>query len=305
MTSSSPPSRHDTGTDQLLVEVTDAVAVVSFNNPGKRNALSSEMRAALPGLLEALQADSGIRVVIVTGSGDKAFASGADISEFGDRRTSPAARAEYDRVSAALNRSWHSLEKPLIAMIRGFCIGAGLFTALQADIRIASDDSQFGVPAARLGLGPGFAAVTALVDLVGPSWTSEVLFSARRFSAAEALQMGLVNRVVPAASLRDETMNLAASIADNAPLTVTACKAAIREAGLRRPAGHGPGRGDDRGLLPVRRLSRGPGRLCRKTPAIIHRALTRADVETEPRLCPLAESATGAWERKDEQSWLG
>jgi enoyl-CoA hydratase len=230
MTSSSPPARHDTGTGQLLAEVADAVAVVTFNNPGKRNALSSEMRAALPGLLEALQADGDVRVVVVTGAGDKAFASGADISEFAERRTSAAARAEYDRASAALSRSWHRLEKPLIAMIRGFCIGAGLFTALQADIRIAADDSQFGVPAARLGLGPGFAGVTALANLVGPAWTAEILFSARRFSAPEAHQMGLVNRVVPAADLRAETMSLARTIARNAPLTVAACKTAIREA---------------------------------------------------------------------------
>ena len=224
------PARHDPGTGQLLVDVASAVAVVTFNNPGKRNALSSEMRAALPGLLEALQADREVRVVVVTGAGDKAFASGADISEFADRRTSPAARAEYDRVSAVLSRSWHGLDKPLIAMIRGFCLGGGLFTALQADFRVASDDSQFGVPAARLGVGPGFAGVTALTDLIGPAWTSEMLFSARRFSAAEALQMGLVNRVVPAASLRDDVMSLAQSIAQNAPLTVVASKAAIREA---------------------------------------------------------------------------
>ena len=231
MTSSSPSSRHDTGTGLLLVDVADAVAVVTFNNPGKRNALSSEMRAALPGLLEALQADPDVRVVVLTGAGDQAFASGADISEFAERRTSPAARADYDRVGAALDRSWRSLEKPLIAMIRGFCIGGGLFTALQADIRIASDDAQFGVPAARLGLGPGFAPVRAMMNLIGPAWTSEILFSARRFPAAEALQMGLVNRVVPAASLRDQTMSLARSIAGNAPLTVAACKAVIREAG--------------------------------------------------------------------------
>jgi enoyl-CoA hydratase len=230
MTSPSSPARHETGTDRLLVEVADAVAVVTLNNPAKRNALSRDMRAALPGLLEALQADAEVRVVVLTGTGDKAFASGADISEFADMRTSPDARAEYDRVAETLNRSWASLDKPLIAMIRGFCIGGGLFTALQADIRIASDDSQFGVPAARLGLGPGFASVKTMMNLIGPARTSEILFSAQRFPAAEALRMGLVNRVVPAASLRDQTMSLARSIADNAPLTVAACKAVIREA---------------------------------------------------------------------------
>jgi enoyl-CoA hydratase len=238
MTSAHSPARHETGTDKLLVDVADAVAVVTLNNPEKRNALSSDMRAALPGLLDALQADAAVRVVVLTGAGDRAFASGADISEFAERRTSPAARAEYDAVAEALNRSWACLDKPLIAMIRGFCIGGGLFTALQADIRIAADDSQFGVPAARLGLGPGLAGVTALVSLIGPAHTSEMLFSARRFSAAEAVAMGLVNRVVPARALREETMALALAIAANAPLTVAACKAAIRA------AGQSPGEGD-------------------------------------------------------------
>jgi enoyl-CoA hydratase len=231
MTSSSPQPRHHAGTDKLLVDVADGVAVVTFNNPGKRNALTAEMRAALPGLLAALQADPGVRVVVLTGAGDKAFVSGADISEFAERRTSPAARAEYDRGWDELGRSWRDLEKPVIAMIHGFCIGGGLLVALQADIRIASDDSQFGVPAARLGLGYGFAGVAALMAAIGPAWTAEVLFSARRFSAAEALQMGLVNRVVPAARLRKEVMSLARSITQNAPLTVAACKAAIRAAG--------------------------------------------------------------------------
>ena len=238
MTSSSPSARRATGSGKLLVEIAGAVAVVTFNNPGKRNALSSEIRAALPGLLDALQADGEVRAVVLTGAGDKAFASGADISEFGERRTSPAARAEYDRDQEAIYDSLTSLEKPVIAMIRGYCLGQGLLTAVRADIRIASPDGQFGIPAARLGLGPRFTSVTALRDLVGPAWASEILFSARRFSAAEALQMGLVNRVVPAAGLRDEVMSLARGIAQNAPLTVAACKAAIRE------AGRSPGRRD-------------------------------------------------------------
>lgn len=230
MTSSNSRARHETGTDLLLVEVTGAVAVVTFNNPAKRNALSREIRAALPGSLAALQADPEVRVVVVTGAGHQAFASGADISEFGELRTTPTARADYDRGQAALAAAWSGLDKPVIAMIRGFCMGGGLLTALQADIRIASDDSQFGVPAARLGLGYGFSGVTTLMGLVGPAWTAEILFSARRFSAPEALQMGLVNRVVPGAELRDQVMTLADSIAQNAPLTVAAAKAAIHEA---------------------------------------------------------------------------
>jgi enoyl-CoA hydratase len=235
MTSPKSHLRHETGTEKLLIDVADYVAVVTFNNPAKRNALSGDIRAALPGLLAALQADAGVRVVIITGAGDRAFASGADISEFADLRTSPGARAEYDRVGAALGEAWDSLEKPLIAMIRGFCIGGGLFTALHADIRIASDDSQFGVPAARLGLGPGLPSVNALTSLIGPAATAEILFSGCRYPAADALRMGLVNRVVPAESLREETMSLARTIAANAPLTVAAAKATIRAAGQSRP----------------------------------------------------------------------
>jgi len=230
MTSASPTGTVDSGTDKLLVEIAGPVATVIFNNPAKRNALSSEIRAALPGVLAALGNDPHVRVLVITGAGDQAFVSGADISEFPEQRTSAEARAEFDGGMAAISRAWAGLDKPVIAMIRGFCIGGGLITALQADIRIASDEAQFGIPAARLGLGYGFAGVTALTSLVGPAWTSEILFSARRFSAAEALAMGLVNRVVPGPELRDQVMTLAATIAGNAPLTIAAAKAAIREA---------------------------------------------------------------------------
>jgi enoyl-CoA hydratase/carnithine racemase len=223
----------ETGTEQLLCDVDDGIALVTFNNPAKRNALSAEIRGALPGVLRSLQSDADVRVVVLTGAGGKAFVSGADISEFGEQRTTPEARAVYDRRGADAGRAWLELEKPIIAMIRGFCIGGGLLTALQADIRIASDDSQFGVPAARLGLGYGFGGVEQLMQLVGPSWASEILFSARRLSAAEALLAGLVNRVTTVDALRDEVWALASSIRDNAPLTVASLKAAIREA--RRP----------------------------------------------------------------------
>jgi enoyl-CoA hydratase len=231
MTSPSLPARHDSSTEMLLVEAAGPIATITFNNPAKRNALSGEIRAALPGVLDALAADPEVRVLVVTGAGDQAFVSGADISEFARQRTSPGARAEFDRSMAAIGRAWAGLDKPVIAMIRGFCMGGGLLTALQADIRIAADNAQFGIPAARLGLGYGFGGVTALTSLVGPAWTAEILFSARRFSAAEALAMGLVNRVVPGPELLEQVTSLAEAIAGNAPLTIAAAKAAIREAG--------------------------------------------------------------------------
>jgi enoyl-CoA hydratase len=226
-------SPHGSGTDKLLVGVEDGIATITFNNPEKHNALTVEMRAAIPRVLTSLQEDSEVRVVILTGAGTRAFVSGADISEFGEHRTSPEARAGFDRTASESSRAWAALDKPTIAMIRGYCIGGGLLTALAADMRLAATDSQFGVPAARLGLGYGFGGVEALAELVGPAWTAEILFSARRLDAAEALQIGLVNRVVPPDRLEPEVMGLAQAIRDNAPLTTAACKAALRQA--RRP----------------------------------------------------------------------
>ncbi|HXX48517.1 MAG TPA: enoyl-CoA hydratase [Myxococcota bacterium] len=228
-------TRLDSGTDKLLVDVDGGVARVTFNQPEKRNALSVEMRAALPRVLSALQQNADVRVVVLTGAGTEAFVSGADISEFGAQRTAPEARRDYDRGAAEAGRAWLALEKPVVAMIRGYCMGGGLLTALQADIRIASDDAQFGVPAARLGLGYGMGGVEALLEVVGAAWTAEILFSARRLDARLAERIGLVNRVVPAERLEAEVAELARAICDNAPLTVAACKAAIREA-RREPA---------------------------------------------------------------------
>ena len=219
----------DTGTDKLLVDVNDGIAEVTFNQPEKHNPLSVAVIRALPGALRALQDDPAVRVVVLTGAGEKAFVSGADISEFGDMRTSPEARADYDRASADMGHAWRYLEKPILAMIRGYCIGGGLLTAMQADIRIAAEGSQFGIPAARLGLGYGYGGVEVLVALVGPSHAAEILFSARRLGTDEALRIGLINRVVPVAELRTAVMDLAGAITANAPLTVAACKVAIAQ----------------------------------------------------------------------------
>jgi enoyl-CoA hydratase len=221
---------HDPGTDKLLVDVTDGVARLTFNNPARRNALSVEMRMALPDVLKGFEADPDVRVVVITGAGDKAFVSGADISEFGAQRTEPEARAAYDAKAAEGGAAWAALTKPVIAMIRGFCIGGGLLTALQADIRIAADDARFGVPAARLGLGYGYGGVETLMTLVGPAHAADILFSARHLDAAEAERVGLVNRVVPVADLEDEVSGLARAITANAPLTIAAVKAALVEA---------------------------------------------------------------------------
>ena len=225
----------DTGTDRMLARIEGGIGWMTYNNPARLNAMSMDMNQAVPRILGAFQASDDVRVVVVTGAGGKAFVSGADISEFGDKRTSVEARAEYDRVAAEAGRSWGTVDKPIIAMIRGYCIGGGMLTALQADIRIAAQGSQFGVPAAKLGLGYGYPGVEKLMQVVGPAWASEILFSARRLSDDEALRIGLVNRVVPSDELEQQVTDLAATMAANAPLTIKACKAAIREV-LRDPA---------------------------------------------------------------------
>lgn len=225
---------YDTGTDKLLAERQGGVATVTFNNPTKHNALAREMQMALPHVIDAIGHDQAVRVLVLTGAGDRAFVSGADISEFGEHRTQVADRAEYDRAGAETAQAWAAFDKPVIARIHGFCIGGGLLTALAADIRVASDDSQFGVPAAKLGLGYAMSGVDALASVVGRAWAAEILFSARRLSAAEALQIGLVNRVVPADGLDAAVAELAARIAANAPLTIRAVKASLQE--LRRPS---------------------------------------------------------------------
>jgi enoyl-CoA hydratase/carnithine racemase len=220
----------ETGTEKMLAHVEGGIGWMTYNNPARLNAMSYDMQVAVPRILGAFAADPAVHVIVVRGAGERAFVSGADISEFSEKRTTVAARADYDEALAAAWASWSTVDKPIIAMIRGYCIGGGLLTAMKADIRIAAEGSEFGVPAAKLGLGYAYGGVQELMGLVGPSWTSEILFSARRLTADEALRIGLVNRVVPVDDLEATVRDLAGDIAANAPLTVQACKAAIREA---------------------------------------------------------------------------
>ena len=222
-------------TEKVAARREGRVGWVVLNNPARHNALSLEMWRGVADAMARFAGDDEVRVVVMTGAGGKAFASGADISEFERHRADAEAEKEYNRVSAAAQDSLARFEKPLIAMIRGYCIGGGLSVALQADIRIASDDARFAIPAARLGLGYGFGGMRVLTALVGPAKAREIMFTARRFDAAEALRIGLVNRVVGAAALEDAARGMADAIAANAPLTVRAAKAAIGEA-LKDPA---------------------------------------------------------------------
>ncbi|MFN0089756.1 MAG: enoyl-CoA hydratase [Acidimicrobiales bacterium] len=224
----------DTGAERLLARIEDGVGWIVFNNPARHNAISMSMQQALPPVLERFAASDDVRAVVLRGAGERAFISGADISEFGERRTTIEARQEYDAAAEAVGKAFAAFEKPVVAMIRGICMGGGVLMAIRADIRIASEQSVFAIPAARLGVGYGYPGVAALMDLVGPGQAAEILFTARRLDAAEAARIGLINRAVPEDELEPTVAQIASQIAENAPLTIRTVKAAIRER-LRDP----------------------------------------------------------------------
>jgi enoyl-CoA hydratase len=216
-------------TEKILAEIDDGIGWLTFNNPERRNAMSMEMWQGVGDALEAFQSDPAVRVVVMKGAGGKAFVSGADISEFDQHRASAEQRKEYAAINARGNRWLREIDKPLIAMIQGFCIGGGLNIALTADLRFATPESRFGIPAARLGLGYEYANLATLARLVGPSVARDILFSARFLSADEALRVGLINFITPDDALDAEVRAYAESIAGNAPLTIRAAKAALKE----------------------------------------------------------------------------
>ena len=216
------PAEYASG--KMLGSVAEGVGTITFNQPEKRNAMSVEMWGGLSDMLDAWRDDPAVRVVVLTGAGDKAFVSGADISQFGKSRSNAEAQKEYDKLTSGGRAKLGSFPKPVIARIQGFCLGGGLGIAMQADLRIAADDSQFGIPAAKLGIAYSFTMVSRLTDLVGPSDARMMLFTGDRIDAHEALRIKLVNRVVPAAELTATVDRLARTIAGNAPLSVTGMK---------------------------------------------------------------------------------
>jgi enoyl-CoA hydratase/carnithine racemase len=219
----------------LLMEKDGPIGWLIFNRPDKRNAVGIETWQLIPEYAKDLAADDAIRVVILRGAGDKAFIAGADISQFKDRRRNMEDEAEYRRIGARGREALAALPKPLLAMIHGYCVGGGVSIAIGCDIRIASDDARFGIPAARLGLGYHYSGMEQLMALVGPSYTKEIFFTARTdWSAQDALRMGLVNQVVPKAELEAFTREYALTIARNAPLTLRSAKASVNE--MLRPS---------------------------------------------------------------------
>jgi len=223
---------------KVRVEREGPLAWVVFDHPERRNAISVEMWEAIPRVMTQLDADPEVRVIVLRGAGDTAFVSGADISEFEQTRSGDKA-AEYDALNSRAYAAVAASPKPVLAMIHGFCMGGGVGLAVQADLRWAATDARFAVPAAHLGLGYSAAGVETLVRLVGPSATKDILFTARRLGADEALRMGLVNQVTAKPELEGAVREVASRIAANAPLTIRSVKA-ICGALARPPAERDP-----------------------------------------------------------------
>jgi enoyl-CoA hydratase/carnithine racemase len=216
-------------TGRMIATIDGPIGWMVFNNPDRRNAVSLEMWQAMPLILDRFEADPAVRVIVLRGAGGRAFVAGADISQFAQQRASPEQVAQYDAISGEAGRRLAACEKPTIAMIEGYCIGGGVGIAVGCDLRIAAESAKFGVPATRLGLGYGPAGVKKLMDLVGPAHVKEIFYTARHFTAAEALAMGLVNRVTAEAELEGYVRGYCETIAQNAPLTMKAIKRSVDE----------------------------------------------------------------------------
>jgi len=213
---------------RISVSKREGLGWIVFDHPERHNAITSEMWEAIPAAASELDADPDVRVVILRGAGERAFVSGADISEFESARSGESAR-RYDEHNAAAFMALSDLAKPLIAQIHGYCIGGGCALALTADLRFSAHDGVFAIPAARLGLGYAEGGLETLVRVVGLAAAKEIFFTARRFSAPEALALGLVNRVLPGEELESFVINTARTIAANAPLTLASAKLVLRE----------------------------------------------------------------------------
>lgn len=226
----------DTGTNDILFEQRGAVGWVTFNRPQSRNAMTFEMYDTLARICEAVEAADDVRVLVLTGAGDRAFVAGTDISQF-RTFTDPQHARDYEaRMDHVIGRL-EALARPTIAMIRGYAVGGGASIALSCDLRLCTPDARFGVPIARtLGNCLSINNYARLVDLIGPARTKEMIFTAKLVGAEEAKAIGLANEVVAPEELEARVTELAEQIAANAPLTIRATKESVRRVlAHRRP----------------------------------------------------------------------
>jgi enoyl-CoA hydratase len=215
----------ETSTNLLEARIEGSCGWLVLNRPERRNALNAEMWAAIPPVLKALDENPSVRVIVVRGAGQEAFAAGADISEFATARNSSAAADQYQKLNSAALAAIRGCSRPVIAMITGYCIGGGVAIAMAADLRIADQSARFALPPARLGLAYPLDSLKDLVTTIGPAATKDMIFTGRQVKAEEALRLGLVNRI--ATDIEADMTALTAEIGEGAPFTLTHAKRAI------------------------------------------------------------------------------
>ncbi len=211
----------------LYVDRQGAVGWLVCNRPEKRNAITYDMWRQIPDIVADLDADPGIRIIALRGTGTEAFSAGADIGEFADVRSGADAGRNYDAANDAAFRAMGTAKKPTLAMIAGHCLGGGLALAINCDLRIAAENAKFAIPAAKLGVGYAPQWVGTLVSIAGAGHAKEILFTARTYHARQAVELGLIHHCVPDNDLEAVTDGVITSISSNAPLTIRAVKAAI------------------------------------------------------------------------------
>jgi enoyl-CoA hydratase len=212
----------------ILLEQTGAIATVVFNRPRLRNAISLAMWQELARVTEGLAKDDSIRAVVYRGAGTEAFAAGADISEFEENRKDRESAIRYSAHTDAAYTAIRHCPKPTLAMVFGFCMGGAMAIAMACDLRFAAEGARFGIPAAKLNIVYPVEAVAQLVQLVGPAFAKDILYSGRALDAAEALRIGLVQRLSPAAELERVTADYLATVVANAPMSVRGSKVMIQ-----------------------------------------------------------------------------
>ena len=228
-TTATTTTTYESPTERVQTWLDASTLHIRFNNPARHNALSVDMWEAVPPLLAQAERDVRVRLVVFSGAGEKAFVSGADISQFEDMRAAREAVTRYEHMAETALMGIYQFSKPTLACIQGFCIGGGVNVAISCDIRIAASNSVFSIPAARLGLGYRYSAMKNLVDLVGPGAAKDLFFTARKIDAQEAGSLGLVSRVCEPEQLPALLAEYTSAMAANAPLTIRAGKAITAE----------------------------------------------------------------------------
>ncbi len=213
--------------DRIITACEGAIGRVTINNPARHNAVSNDMWLAVAEAMAAFEADPAVRVITFQGAGDRAFVSGADISRMEGDRARGAAVTRSGGPFAVACAAVYAVTKPTVAIIRGWCLGGGMGLAVSCDLRICSDDSRFGIPAAKLSIGYSADGLQRIVDIAGVAAAKEIIYTARQYTAPEMLRMGLVNRMLPAAGLADFARDYISGIAAGAPLTIAAAKATL------------------------------------------------------------------------------